>query len=54
MSGKESNGAVLAAADDVRKPVKNNSESPGRKKPTSRPDSAKMIAVTTASAAPPA
>jgi hypothetical protein len=42
------------AADDVRKPVKKSSESPGRKKPNSSPDSAKMISVTTASAALPA
>ena len=34
--------------------MKNSSESPGRKKPNSSPDSAKMIAVTTGSAAPPA
>src|SRR6476620_6681521 len=42
------------AADEVRKPVKKRSESPGRKNPISRPDSAKMIAVTTGSAAAPA
>src|SRR5262245_29360070 len=42
------------AADEVRKPVKNSSESPGRKNPMSSPDSAKMIAVTTGSAAAPA
>src|SRR3954469_1337442 len=42
------------AADDVRKPVKNSSESPGKKKPTSRPDSAKMIVATPGSAARPA
>ena len=34
--------------------MKNSSESPGRKNPNSSPDSAKMIAVTTGSAALPA
>src|SRR4051812_46853970 len=42
------------AAEDVRKPVKKSSESPGRKNPMSSPDSAKMIAATTGSAAAPA
>ena len=46
--------ARSSAADEVRKPAKNSSESPGRKKPISSPDSAKMIAVTTQMAPRPA
>ena len=42
------------AALEVRKPVRNSSESPGRKKPKNRPDSAKMIAATIQIAAAPA
>ena len=34
--------------------MKNSSESPGKKKPISRPDSAKMIEATTGNAARPA
>ena len=53
-SAKSENGASSIAAEDVKKPVKKSSESPGRKNPNSRPDSAKMIAVTIARAALPA
>ena len=53
-SANSANGGSSRAADEVRKPVKKSSESPGRKNPKNRPDSAKMIAVTTGSAAAPA
>ena len=36
-------GRRLPPASEARKPPTNSSESPGRKKPMSRPDSAKMI-----------
>ena len=38
-----SGGSWLPPASEARKPPTNSSESPGRKKPMSRPDSAKMI-----------
>ena len=41
-------------AVEVRKPARKSSESPGRKKPKNRPDSAKMIAVMTQTALLPA